>query len=686
MSKSNRSKTLSKSPSSINSKNSSKRENRGKSASSIGSSLSSRGSSSSSRGSSSSSINTITTLDLDSDSPNKKKTHNSAKSLKSDKRSHSHSQKNKTQRSPPRQQNVKTTQHIPPLRPTKNHWFSNPTASVEKQSSAKSQTKANQNRAAQIITNFIDKRLAEKRLAEKRSIFLGSICSDSGACIAFGEETYRIRRHFKGYDPRYLYDAKIIGNGRHGMVNELTYKRESYVANSVLKMSKSNRSHNLLYEGMVGFFLNNFVKTLPNFVETYAIYKLNTQKIDIEKPILWITKKWFENSTRVATKSDEVNDEIIKTACENPSSIAILVQHLKGAQTLRTMLHHSISFWNYELLYVLFQVYFSLNMILDQFTHYDLHDENVMIFSPVKGQYITYVYHFKTDYIEFKSNYMVKIIDYGTGYFNTKTKGKFTDSTAFKDILCKVHECNLEKNPEAKKTPEDKKDPEAKKTPEAKKKQTEDKKKPLPLCGNTKGFSWLNVYFNDKTDDEFQTKHLADVYLSSTRNNQSQDLRLLSIIQKLAQTIQKRQVTTSLSCLRQLPKVTFTSGYGTAEIEESGLGSNQINNVKDAFKVLSKLLLKIPNTKSVQTHLTDLQTNLTHLQNRLTKLQKKTRLTSTELQETQSLPTLIESQKIQLSIFNENSDYYSKMTECGKLHIYDDGTGRSMRFEKSKIT
>ena len=132
------------------------------------------------------------------------------------------------------------------------------------------------------------------------------------------------------------------------------------------------------------------------------------------------------------------------------------------------------------------------------------------------------------------------------------------------------------------------------------------------------------------------------------------------------------QITKTLFWLKRLlPIVTFTSGYGTAEIKESGLRSNQINNVQDAFNALSGLLFKMPKTQQ------GLQTQLTDLQNQLTDSQKF-KILQTEINDLQI--------NTQLLIFKENSDYYSKMTECGKLHIYVDGTGRPMRFEKSEIT
>jgi hypothetical protein len=75
---------------------------------------------------------------------------------------------------------------------------------------------------------------------KRRALFLKSICSDAGVCIAFGKENKKIKEHFAGFiDVKYIKSPiKRIGNpSQNGFINEITYERNGYVANSILKSS-----------------------------------------------------------------------------------------------------------------------------------------------------------------------------------------------------------------------------------------------------------------------------------------------------------------------------------------------------------------------------------------------------------------------------------------------------------------
>jgi len=79
---------------------------------------------------------------------------------------------------------------------------------------------------------------------KRRARFLKSICSDAGVCIAFGKENNKIKEHFAGFvDVKYIKSPiKRIGHpSQNGFVNEITYERNGYVANSILKSSANNR-------------------------------------------------------------------------------------------------------------------------------------------------------------------------------------------------------------------------------------------------------------------------------------------------------------------------------------------------------------------------------------------------------------------------------------------------------------
>jgi hypothetical protein len=105
-----------------------------------------------------------------------------------------------------------------------------------------------------------------------------------------------------------------------------------------------------------------------------------------------------------------------------------------------------------DLINVLYQIYMPLSTIANEFTHYDLHKGNVVIYEPKKGYYIDYTYILNDETkVEFKSRYIAKIIDYGRSFFDDPTKQDATGSSkSIKKIICEniiwANSTNREKN------------------------------------------------------------------------------------------------------------------------------------------------------------------------------------------------------------------------------------------------
>ena len=76
-----------------------------------------------------------------------------------------------------------------------------------------------------------------------------------------------------------------------------------------------------------------------------------------------------------------------------------------------------------------------LATLFNQFTHYDLHSGNILLYEPVKGSYITYNYYLTSGkIIQFKSPFIVKIIDYGRCYYNNGTQNSFDTCSKIKEM------------------------------------------------------------------------------------------------------------------------------------------------------------------------------------------------------------------------------------------------------------
>lgn len=417
------------------------------------------------------------------------------------------------------------------------------------------------------------KKFMKKHKNKRRAHYLKSICSDAGVCIAFGTESEKIKKHFDHFDNFQLLSkpARRIGfPSANGFVKELTYENEGYVANAVLKSTHRDTADNLLYEGIVGRYLTKVGRQFPCFVETYGIYKYEPGAYDA-------IKSHVETSPSVLhaglSKIHQLRPFDIGFACENPTYMAVLIQHLHNANTLLEKMFAKTTkqqFMSEELLYVLYQIYMPLACLGKHFTHYDLHANNVIVYEPIVGQYIHYHYHTgdKGEVVHFKSRYMAKMIDYGSCYYDDVDGIGFSKSSKrFYVEICNTKKC---------------KD-----------------------CGQTQGFKALEYDAKVFPKNEFKC---------ATQPNQSYDLGLLYM---LASDAKKNPGSVSLSMQHILEKVVFGEGvpieklrkeymekhphdaifHGTKENTTSGL-PEKINNITDAYMELERLIMD-PRTQSI---------------------------------------------------------------------------------------
>ena len=384
----------------------------------------------------------------------------------------------------------------------------------------------------------------------RRMIFLKSICSDSGVCLSFGTEANKIKQHFNNF-VNFDYVKSITPIGRvsaNGFIRDVQYEHRGYIANAILKSSTRESSDNLLYEYMVGVALNSYHNRYPCFVETYGCYNYNAENdwVDMQvSPTVDILKNKLK-----LIKHDSVGvDAFAKKACDKPKLISVLIQHFKGVRTLREMMAHD-SFIETELLNILSQVYIPLYMLKDNFTHYDLHSENVLLYEPVVGKYIHYHYHLSNKLsVDFKSKYIAKIIDYGRSYFYHSDN--LNSAKLYKNVC--------------------------------------DEKSCTQTCGDQKGF-WA---FGD-------SKQLPYTYwwITSKKRNMSHDLRLLFNInyqytasfkrRKNGQLTAKDNIFTDIS-----NNIVYRDPNGTPELNDSRDYKLKINNVADAAKYIMSSMLKI---------------------------------------------------------------------------------------------
>jgi hypothetical protein len=421
------------------------------------------------------------------------------------------------------------------------------------------------------ITNKAHTRRIEKfmrklnpgKIRANRARYLNGVCSDSGVCIAFGTHIKKIKKHFDGFvNFNHVNSIRKIGEvSSNGFVKELEYEHEGYKAHAVLKSATKVNSDNLYYEYLVGIFVNYICKFSPNFLETYGIYKYNSdaeyqemQKLTAKKDALSgldliDTTPLADIAIEKTTSREQQKSEHLRVACKQSKYISILIQHIKDAETLHNKCSSvmSIFFIRNDLHNVLFQVYWTLFVLNNRFTHYDLHTNNVLLYQPDKNSFIQYFCHMDDgSVISFRSSYIAKIIDYGRCYydFGIEPTDKdnydvYAESTDIYDALCKEKKCK-------------------------------------PKCGNGFGFRTFN--------DDFYKKF----HIDSLKPNVSHDLRLLNILGNFAN-IKNKIKTHNPIVSDLLRKVVYNSDYGTPENNAVGYPAT-INNVKDAMWALKDII------------------------------------------------------------------------------------------------
>ena len=363
--------------------------------------------------------------------------------------------------------------------------------------------------------------------------FLNSICSDSGVCIAFNEEASKIKKFFNQFtDFTYLNgNIKNIGApSQNGFLYELEYMRQGYKAYAILKSTMAYDNDNLMYEYFVGNAVNTFAKQVPCFVETYGLFEYPDQAAWLKLKKATPDKENVLKNQLALQVAPTFND--LGSGCSKAKYQCILIQHLKDSLELGTWVRQNKGdFANKEMMSIFYILYFSLRLLVGQFTHYDLHAGNVLLYRPSETGYINYVFHENKRVVKFKCRFIPKIIDYGRSFYSLSAAD---NSDKLYQKLCTLPVCE-------------------------------------PRCGDNVGFNWLNS---------------GDYYIKSRQNHVSHDLRLLDAFKP---DIKRAAYKASADIKDFFNKVVYDNAYGTDELINSGL-PGKINNVYDAFRALSNIV------------------------------------------------------------------------------------------------
>ena len=196
-----------------------------------------------------------------------------------------------------------------------------------------------------------------------------------------------------------------------------------------------------------------------------------------------------------------------------------------------------------ELTQILFQIYGPLSQLSQNFTHYDLHLNNVLLYQLKNDEYMKMKYVYPDNsVIEFNTSYIAKIIDYGRCFFHSDVPGIISPSQFIDVNLKGKSNCHKFRRYDRRRE----------------------------KLGNYSGFSYL---VNDEIDDE-------NHYISSKTRNYTHDLRLLH-------SIRIRYNITDHLLKNMLQRIHYTHAYGSKEKPSQ---ENICCNVMDAGNYLSSMM------------------------------------------------------------------------------------------------
>uniref|UniRef100_A0A6C0ATN7 Protein kinase domain-containing protein n=1 Tax=viral metagenome TaxID=1070528 RepID=A0A6C0ATN7_9ZZZZ len=388
-----------------------------------------------------------------------------------------------------------------------------------------------------------------KTQRRRKELFLKAVCSDSGECISLGREIDKIKEFFNGFTKFQYVLPPIVRKGavsENGFINQIVYKKDNYISHAILKSAKRPDSDNLMYEYLVGQYINKQCKRFPCFVETYGLYKYKNEASWEQLKAESVNRNVLSSNLELLTKPD------LAIGCKDSQYIAILIEDIPKPITLREAIQKNVhdpdeyNFFEDMFLPILFQIYTPLAILKDEFTHYDLHMYNVLLYEAKNDGYFECHYELPPEdededdeprIVSFKTKYIPKIIDYGRSYFK---KSEMNNSSRIYDKLCETSECE-------------------------------------PDCGNEMGFTWL------KTEE----LPVYSNYIDSKEANNTHDLRLLK---HFLDTFDDYFEDGDPELYAAISSINYKMKYGSPSVNTSGLPS-KINNVEDAYVKFSQMMI-----------------------------------------------------------------------------------------------
>ena len=188
---------------------------------------------------------------------------------------------------------------------------------------------------------------------------------------------------------------QLSTNSKNGDLTKLRVQNKDYLFKTPQETNHSFKADNLMYEYLIGLFLNKYVEQFPSIVRTLTL-------LDIAK--------------RNVINNDALN--INAQTCEKVNDFALITDFFDDSQTLEQLLEDDVKDDNINISFadlakIYYQIYGPLAALDGHFSHNDLHLRNIMV--KTLSEPVTFIYVNGVKTVTFTTKYLAKMIDYGRG-------------------------------------------------------------------------------------------------------------------------------------------------------------------------------------------------------------------------------------------------------------------------------
>jgi hypothetical protein len=276
------------------------------------------------------------------------------------------------------------------------------------------------------------------------------ICNEWGECFILGSNSTHVKRLFQNFNfftsTNIKSENKIGSSSENATVKQLQWVKNNITLWSIVKTTNDEETDNLIYECIVGKFLNKMTNIFPCFLETYG-YANN--KMREYHPLFGEHHSTTTTTHKISYRNLE---RVLLKSLSDSINYSIQIQHLHPTMSWNTYYRKVIrplklppkfkpddtldpNIIHTKFYDIIFQIMCPLHFLANEFTHNDLHGENILLydFLPL-NEYIILNYHLENGVlIRFPTTKLAKIIDYGQCFFKDNSEN-YSSATLIRNL------------------------------------------------------------------------------------------------------------------------------------------------------------------------------------------------------------------------------------------------------------